>query len=46
MCASKTYLALNLSHYINGVAKKHSEISQRIFAGYKIHDITNSRRRP
>jgi glycogen phosphorylase len=36
-----TYLALNLSHYINGVAKKHSEISQRIFAGYRIHDITN-----
>lgn len=30
-----------LSHYINGVAKKHTEISQRIFAGYKIHDITN-----
>jgi starch phosphorylase len=36
-----TYLALNLSHYINGVAKKHTEISQRLFAGYKIHDITN-----
>jgi glycogen phosphorylase len=36
-----TYLALNLSHYVNGVAKKHSEISQRMFAGYKIHDITN-----
>lgn len=36
-----TYLALNLSHYINGVAKKHSEVSQRMFAGYKIHDITN-----
>ncbi len=36
-----TYLALNLSHYINGVAKKHSEISQRMFAGYKIEDITN-----
>ncbi len=36
-----TYLALNLSHYINGVAKKHTEISQRMFAGYKIHDITN-----
>jgi starch phosphorylase len=36
-----TYLALNLSHYINGVAKRHSEISQRLFAGYKIHDITN-----
>ncbi len=36
-----TYLALNLSHYINGVAKKHTEVSQRLFAGYKIHDITN-----
>ena len=36
-----TYLALNLSHYINGVAKKHTGVSQRIFAGYKIHDITN-----
>jgi starch phosphorylase len=36
-----TYLALNLSHYINGVAKKHTEISQRMFAGYKIEDITN-----
>lgn len=36
-----TYLALNLSHYINGVAKKHTEVSQRMFAGYKIHDITN-----
>jgi starch phosphorylase len=36
-----TYLALNLSHYVNGVAKKHSEVSQRMFAGYKIDDITN-----
>jgi starch phosphorylase len=36
-----TYLALNLSHYINGVAKKHTEISQHMFAGYKIDDITN-----
>ncbi len=36
-----TYLALNLSHYINGVAKKHTEVSQRMFAGYKIEDITN-----
>ena len=23
-----TYLALNLSHYVNGVAKKHAEVSQ------------------
>jgi starch phosphorylase len=36
-----TYLALNLSHYINGVAKKHGEISRLMFAGYNIHAITN-----
>ena len=36
-----TYLALNLSHYINGVAKKHGEVSQHMFAQYKIDAITN-----
>jgi glycogen phosphorylase len=36
-----TYLALNLSHYINGVAKKHGEVSQHMFAHYKIDAITN-----
>jgi starch phosphorylase len=36
-----TYLALNLSHYINGVAKKHGEISRHMFAGYTIDAITN-----
>ncbi len=36
-----TYLALNLSHYINGVAKKHGEVSQLMFARYKIDSITN-----
>jgi starch phosphorylase len=36
-----TYLALNLSHYVNGVAKKHGEVSRHMFAGYKIHAITN-----
>ncbi len=36
-----TYLALNLSHYVNGVAKKHGEVSQHLFAGYKIDAITN-----
>ena len=36
-----TYLALNLSHYINGVAKKHGEISRLLFAGYEIDAITN-----
>jgi starch phosphorylase len=36
-----TYLALNLSHYVNGVAKKHGEVSRLIFAGYAIDAITN-----
>ena len=36
-----TYLALNLSHYVNGVAKKHGEVSQHMFAGYVIDAITN-----
>lgn len=36
-----TYLALNLSHYVNGVAKKHGEMSSLMFAGYVIDSITN-----
>lgn len=36
-----TYLALNLSHYVNGVAKKHGEVSQNMFRGYEIDAITN-----
>jgi len=36
-----TFMALNLSHYINGVAKKHGEISRLMFAGYNIDAITN-----
>lgn len=36
-----TYLALNLSRYVNGVAKKHGEISRLMFAGYDIDAITN-----
>jgi len=36
-----TYLALNLSRYVNGVAKKHGEISRLMFAGYSIEAITN-----
>lgn len=36
-----TLLALNLSKYVNGVAKKHGEISQHMFPGYHIHAITN-----
>lgn len=36
-----TYLALNLSHYVNGVAKKHGEVSRHLFAQYVIDSITN-----
>ena len=36
-----TLLALNLSQYVNGVAKKHSVVSQEMFPGYPIHSITN-----
>ena len=36
-----TYLALKYSHYVNGVAKRHREISQRMFSGYDIESITN-----
>jgi starch phosphorylase len=36
-----TYLALNLSRYVNGVAKKHGEVSRLMFAGYNIDAITN-----
>jgi glycogen phosphorylase len=36
-----TYLALNLSHYVNGVAKKHGEVSRLMFAEYTIDAITN-----
>lgn len=36
-----TYLALNLSHYVNGVAKKHAEVLRQMFAQYRIDSITN-----
>jgi starch phosphorylase len=36
-----TYLALNLSHYVNGVAKRHGEVSQHMFSSYVIDSITN-----
>lgn len=36
-----TLLAMNLSMYINGVAKKHGEVSKNLFPGYVIHAITN-----
>jgi starch phosphorylase len=36
-----TRLALNLSEYVNGVAKRHAEISKTMFPGYQVHAITN-----
>jgi len=36
-----TVLAMNLSKYINGVAKKHGEVSKVLFPGYQIQAITN-----
>ena len=43
-CDSKlnlTFVALNMSHYVNGVAKRHRDVSQEMFANYKIDSITN-----
>jgi starch phosphorylase len=36
-----TFLALNLSCYVNGVAKRHAEVSKLMFARYAIDAITN-----
>lgn len=36
-----TFLALNLSHYVNGVAKRHAETSRLMFGQHNIDSITN-----
>lgn len=36
-----TRLALNTSHYVNGVAMRHREVSHTMFPGYPIDSITN-----
>jgi len=36
-----TQLGLNLSGYINGVAKRHAETTRRAFPGYQVRAITN-----
>ncbi len=36
-----TLLALNLSRYVNGVAREHSKVSREMFPGYKINAVTN-----
>lgn len=35
------HLALDNSHYINGVAKSHGHVAQQMFSKYDIHSITN-----
>lgn len=36
-----TFLALNLSQFVNGVAKRHGEVTRMMFAKYEIDHITN-----
>ncbi|QBQ56561.1 alpha-glucan family phosphorylase [Nitrosococcus wardiae] len=36
-----TRLALNLSEYVNGVAKRHAELSRKMFPGYRVKSVTN-----
>lgn len=36
-----TYVGLRFSKFVNGVAKKHGEVSRSMFPGYHIESITN-----
>lgn len=36
-----TQLALNLCDYVNGVAKRHGEVSRKMYPGYRVHVVTN-----
>ena len=36
-----TQLALSLSGYVNGVARRHAETTRRMFPGYRVHAVTN-----
>jgi starch phosphorylase len=36
-----TRLALNMSDYVNGVARRHAEVSRKMYPGYQVHAITN-----
>lgn len=36
-----TSLALNMSEYVNGVARSNAEVSRRMYPGYRVHAITN-----
>ena len=36
-----TVLAMNLSHYVNSVARQHQHVSEHLFPGYHFSSITN-----
>jgi starch phosphorylase len=36
-----THVGLQLSHYVNGVTRRHGEISRSLFPGYPIASVTN-----
>jgi len=36
-----TRLTLNMSEYVNGVARNHAEVSRKMYPGYRVHAITN-----
>jgi len=36
-----TRLAMNMREYVNGVAKRHAEVSRKMFPGYHVRAITN-----
>jgi len=40
-CLNMTQLALSLSDFVNGVAKRHAEVSARMHPGYRVRAITN-----
>lgn len=40
-CLNMTRLALNLSEFVNGVAKRHAETSSRMFPSHHVRAITN-----
>ena len=36
-----TQLALNLAGFINGVARRHAEVTRQMFPGYRVYTVTN-----
>jgi starch phosphorylase len=40
-CLNMTRLALAVSDFVNGVAKRHAEVSAKMYPGYQVRAITN-----